>query len=220
VSKIAAIIGVVGVVLAVAGFAGPWWEIGITGSILGQTFTSRADYGMFGGTATAQGPGTSITNTTDYSSDPNTRGVFQATTGLLGAGVGLGVVSVVLAALSGTKPRFRKAAAGVGVLAFVLAMAAPLYVLAQLPAAVNQDSGSSAPQVSGFWGSKSVMIGSVSTTLTWAAAWAWYVVLVGAILFLVGGILAMRAPKGAPAAPPMEAPAQMLEMPPQTPPEI
>lgn len=211
--KLGMALGVVGIVLTIVGFVGPWWTVNISASFGGQTATSAAEFRLFGGTATATGPGFSQTNTTDYSSDPNTRSVFLVGAALSGVAVGLGVLMVGLDAMVESRPSFRRFAFLSGVLAFVLGLLAVFYVMASLPPAVNQDSEGSLTQISGFWGTSSATFFGASATVTWAAGWAWYVVLVGAIVFLIGGILSMRAPKAAPMAV-----AEAPQAPPEAPP--
>jgi len=211
-SRLGMALGVAAIALTLVGFVGPWWTVGISATVLGQTVTSNADFRLFGGTVTATGPGLSLTNTTDYSDDPNTRSVFLADAALSGLAIAFGVVFVVVAMMAGKKPSLRRVASLCGILAFLMAFLGALYVMAALPGAVNQDSGGSSTQFTGFWGTDSA-IGGFSASVVWAAGWAWYVVLVGSILFLIGGLLAMRAPKG----PPMAAPA-MIQTPPEPPP--
>jgi len=202
----------VGIILVVVGFMGPWWTITFSGSLMGQTMTGQADYQLFGGTAKFQGPGMSMTNTTDYSSEPNTRAVFQTASALSAVAIVLGILMIVLVLMASKNPSMGRLGAILGILAFLLALVAVLYVMSQLPGAVNADATPqgtmSFGEITGFWGSRSVNIMGVSVSAVWAAGWAWYVVLVGAIVFLIGGILAFLPPKPAP-APPMAAPSQM-----------
>jgi hypothetical protein len=78
--------------------------------------------------------------------------------------------------------------------------------MAQLPNAVNQDSGAGTglTTISGFWGSQSSTFFGASANVSWAAGWAWFVVLIGAVLFLVGSLGLFRSP--APAAQPPSQP--------------
>lgn len=197
------IVGSVGVVLVIVGFVGPWWTVGFASQGLPglSTDTSVTDFRLFGRTVTSNEPGGSRSNSTDYSNEPNTRAVFQVGAVLTGVAVGLGAVFVVLGAMADRKPTFRRIALVFGVLAFALALVAAVYVMAMLPGAVNRDRSSTGFQFSGFWGLWRDTFGA-TMTITWAAAWAWYAVVVGAVLFLVGAILAMRAPKAVPIAPP------------------
>jgi len=208
------VFGVVGIVLVIVGFVGPWWTVDTSASLFGQTVSSTAEFRLFGGTATVKAPGFNQTNTTDYSNEPNTRSVFLTGAALAGVAIALGVVMVVLAAMAGSRPSFRRLAAACGILAFVLALVAALYVMASLPAAVNQDSQGGPIQISGFWGTSSTTFLGATATVTWAAGWAWYVVLVGAIVFLIGGIVALVARRGTAARAPGAA-----QGPPESPPE-
>jgi len=206
-------VGVVAIVLTTVGFVGPWWNVRVSGSVLGQSFDSNADFRLFGGTATATAGSFSQTNTTDYIEDPNTRNVFLAGAALSGLAIVIGVALVALAAMADRSPTMRRGAAVFGIMAFVLSLASVLYVMSALPSAVNADTGSSGAEVSGFWGTDSIALFGSTFTMTWAAGWAWYTVLVGSILFLVAGILAFSARKAAPMARPPS-----MEKPPESPP--
>jgi hypothetical protein len=195
------VLGAIGIVLALVGFIGPWWVVNISASALGATATGTADFRLFGGTASIQTPAGSSTNTTDYHNDPNTGSVFLLASVVTAFGLVLGIGMVALAALSDSRPSFRRLAAILGILAFLVVLIGPLYVMAQLPSAANSDSGAgtSYATFSGFWGSQSTSFFTLSATITWAAGWAWYVVLIAAIVFLIGGIAMLRAPKVMPA---------------------
>jgi len=208
-SRIGAPLGVVGIVLMLVGFVGPWWTIGVSASFGGQTITSNSDFRLFGGTVTTIAPGLSRTNTTDYADDPNTRSAFLTGAAFIGLAIAFGVVFAVLAIMAYKKASSRRTAAVCGILAFVLGLVGALYVMAVLPGAVNADSA--VDTFTGFWGTDSTTFFGISANVTWTAGWAWYIVLVGSITFLIGGILAMRAPKAAPAM--MPPPAEMPPIP-------
>lgn len=213
--RLGMVLGVLGIVLVLVGFLGPWWTVGISATIGGQTFSSAADFRLFGGTATVTGPGVSQTNTTDYSTDPNTRSVFLVGAALSGLAMAFGVGLVVLGTMAASRPSYRRLASMCGIIAFALALFGTLYVMGALPGAVNQDSGADVgvPQISGFWGTSSTSILGFSASVVWAAGWAWYVVLCGAVVFLIGGIVAILRPMRAPAMP-LATPSPPLESPP------
>jgi hypothetical protein len=202
-------VGAVGIVLLIAGLVGPWWTLSLQASALGSTITSSQEFRPSGYTTTVQGPGVSTSNQTDYAGDPNMGGVF--TTGFLLSAVAIlcGVAMIGLTAMSGPRPSFHRLGAILGILAFVLALVAALYVMSALPAAATTDAGAGGPTISGFWGSQTTSVFGVSTVITWGAGWAWYLVLVAALVFLVGGVLSLRAPKAGPAAPAAESPPAM-----------
>jgi hypothetical protein len=122
---------------------------------------------------------------------PNTGGVFlvAATLTTLAALSGVGMVAVSV--MSGSRPRFRRWGILLSISAFVLALAAPIYVMAQLPGAISQDAAVANP-FPGFWGS-GTLGGADPLTVTWGAGWAWYAILVAALLFLIGSIALLRA---------------------------
>ena len=198
-SKIGMVLGVLGIVLTIAGLVGPWWTLNLQVSVLGTTVTSSQEFRPFGYTTTVQGP-VSTSNQSDYRGDPNMGGVFA--TGFLLSVVAIlcGVGMIGLVAMSGARPQFRRLGAILGVLAFILALVAAVYVMATIPAAATTDAGAGAPTFSGFWGSQTISVLGISTVITWGAGWAWYLLLVAAVVFLVGGVLSLRAPKAAPTA--------------------
>ncbi len=194
------VLGVIAVVLAIVALMGPWWVVN-SQTRLGGGFTAvgQTDYALFGRTDATQSNLSSSTNTSTYGDLPQTGSVFSLAAVLTVLGLVLGIGTVVIGALSGSNPSFRRFAMIAGILAFLVLLVAPLYVLSALPAAVNRDAGASALPYSGFWGTKSGTFGIfVSYSVTWAAGWAWYVAVVAAIIFLVASvaIAASRAPAG------------------------
>ncbi len=210
-SKLGIVIGLVAVVLVVVGLIGPWWVVDTSGQIGGLTATSHAEYSMFGRTENAQSGTTqnrtsSSTNTTAYSSLPQTGSVFGLALILTVLGLILGIGAVAIGVLPSANSSFRRFAVIAGALAFVLLLIAALYAMSSLPAAVSQDSHLSASNAySGFWGTRSSNFSlfgiTISGTVNWAGGWAWYVVLIAAILFLVAGITLVAPRKAAPMLP-------------------
>ncbi len=100
---------------------------------------------------------------------------------------------LVFAAMSGSRPRLRRWGALLGLLAFVLALVALLYVLVLLPGAATQDIGAPAILYSGFWGSGDYSFMHGGATVTWGAGWAWYALMAAAVLSLIGVIVLFRA---------------------------
>ncbi len=204
-SKLAVVIGVVAVVLAIVGMAGPWWTESFsgTGNILGipVDVNGNANYGLFGVVSTVSTPRANETNTSTYSQAPHVGSVFSLGTVLLAIGLVLGIGMVALSVMP--NPRFRRIAAVLGVVAFLFALLAPLYVMSALPDAVNADSGSTTTftTVSGFWGTKSTSLFSITTSITWGAGWGWYFPLVAAVLFLIGAVVLLAARRPAMPAP-------------------
>ncbi len=195
-SKLGVIMGVVAIVLVIVAMFAPWWVVDTSGHFGAFTATSHVEYDMFGRTETSQSNISSATNTTAYSSLPQSGSVFSLATILSVLGLILGVGMIVIGALGGTNPSLRRFAAMAGILAFVILLVASLYVMSALPAAVNQDSSLSPSNAfSGYWGTRSAsgFGGFISGTTTWAAGWGWYLPLVAAILFLIGAIIVLAA---------------------------
>ena len=199
-SKAAIIVGVVAIVLTIVGLMGPWWTLNLQATALGNTITSSYQFGPFGYTTAVQAPGISQSNQSDYRGDPNLGGVF--TTGFLLSVIAMicGIGMIGLVAMSGARPTFRRLGAIVGILGFVFALVAALYVMTGIPGAATADASGGGITISGFWGSQTISVLGISTAITWGAGWAWYLLLVAAVAFLVGGVLSLRAPKAAPTA--------------------
>ncbi len=211
-SRFGAILGVIAIVLAIVSVAAPWWSENFSGSgsFLGITIdvNGNANYGLFGVTSTVSSPRANSTNTSTYENAPHVGSVFSLASilvvlGLI-AGIGMAALSIM------PNARFKRFAALLGVVAFLLSLLAPIYVMSALPDAVNADSGSttSFTTVSGFWGTKSSSFLSISTSVTWGAGFGWYLALVAAVLFFIGALVllasrrpAMPAPQTVPAAP-------------------
>ncbi len=200
-SKLGVVLGVVAIILAVVGMAGPWWTESFSASALGITVNGNADFGLFGVTTTTATGHSNTTNSSSYNDSPHVGSVFSLGMVLLILGVVLGIGMVGLAVMP--NPRFRKFAAILGVLAFLFALLAPIYVMSALPDAVNTDSGSTSSftTVSGFWGAKSSSVFGFSASVSWGAGWDWFIPLVAAVLFLVGAIVILAARKPAMATP-------------------
>ena len=202
------VLALIGVVLAILALVGPWWVVNVDASFAGQTIKGVAEFRPFGASASLQTPAGSVTNTTDYKSSPHTGSVFLAGAALVALGIVFGALQVVVGFASKSMPRLRRIGAAMGILAFLVVLLAAVYVMASLPDAVNRDGNATAlggASVSGFWGSRSVSVLGITATVSWAASWAWYVVLVAAIVFLIGGAVAFR-PTPSPQTPPIPAP--------------
>lgn len=207
-SKFGVVLGVIAVVLAIAAIVGPWWVVDSTASFGPLSETGHADYGLFGGTSTTKGNLSSSTNTTNYADTPAIGSVFSVATILSILGLVLGIGMLVIAALPGANPSFRRFALITGGLAFIVLLVASLYVMSALPGAVNQDSGGgpTSTTFSGFWGTKSVSFFGAQATVTWAAGWGWYLALVAGIVFLVAGVVMLASRKPAMPVPQMVPP--------------
>ena len=193
-SKVAIGLGVVGIVLAIVALVGPWWTM--TASVL--VVTVSLNFGLFGASGTMPGGGAVGGS---YSTLPHVGSVFMAGAALTALGLILGVVMLLLIAMSGKKPGLRKIGAAMGIVGAIVLLVGPLYVMSALPGALSSDvfPSSSGISISGFFGG----ISAAGMSLTWGGGWGWYLAFVAAILLLIGGILALRAPKAAamPAAP-------------------
>jgi hypothetical protein len=214
-SKRVVVLGVVAVILVILALLGPWWVMNQKGSYMLTTFDDTAEFGPFHWTTTFLDsgyatflngtfgpiPNGAVTETTDYSHSLQMGSVFLAGAVLTVSGLASGVAMITLAVMSDSQPSLRKLRAVHGVLAFVLVLAAPLYVMVQLPGAANYDMpwngfyhGSISPSlVSGFWGSQSAPPNCGCATFVWQAGWAWYALVAAAVLFLICGIMLIRA---------------------------
>lgn len=102
---------------------------------------------------------------------------------------------VALAALPRKGLRRRRMAGLLGLTASILLLAAALWVMARLPAAVSQDIPKPLGPFSfyGFWGSTTVYGFDAVATFVYGAGWAWYAALVAAVLFLMAPLVLFRA---------------------------
>lgn len=197
--RLVVVMGVVAVALGMASFLGPWWVVNTQGNLLGQVdinFTS--DFQPLGGTTTTQlswvccNPNTTTVVPIDYHNASSTGPVFTAASWEATLSILSGAAMTLMAAMSGSSFYSRRLAPILGVLAFLLLLTAPLGVMLQLPGAARQDDivpGS----VAGFWGSAFVTAPHFGGTVTFGAGWAWYAALAAALLFLMAGIVLLRA---------------------------
>jgi len=222
VSKAGMGLGIVGIALVAAALAGPWWSFSMSGTVLFVSFNLTLGFGVFGGSASGNIPGgggglTSV----NYAQMPATAGVFQVGMLLAVLGVVLGILTLAMSAMAGARPNMRKVGALTGILGFVFALLAAMYVMTTLPAAIAADTQSfgGVATFSGFWGSQSVDFSGIQVTIAWGAGWGWYLLIVGGVLILVAGLASLRAPRPAPMMPaPMPGYQQGYPMPPPPPP--
>lgn len=208
-SRLGIVLGVIAVVLAIVAVIGPWWTLQAEGTLGPISMNGNDQFGLFGGTSFFQMGSTSSSNTTNYNDAPHVGSVFTIATVLLVLGLIIGIGMIVVGAMSGAKPSFRRLGGVLGILAFVVVLLGTLYVMSSLPNAVNQDSQAttSGTSVTGFWGAKTTSVGSFAqATVTWAAGWGWYVALIAAIVFLVAGVILLLARKPGMAATPQVPP--------------
>ncbi|MCI4345909.1 MAG: hypothetical protein L3K07_04065 [Thermoplasmata archaeon] len=131
--------------------------------------------------------------------------LYSVTEFLVIGGLVLGFLAGIFALMSSGKPGMRKGAMALGIIALLLALVAPITLLAAQPAAIKSDftpSGGSAPNSSGPWSS---FFGSCSTgsncgfgsgsggngTFTWGPSVGWYLSIGAFVVFLLG-ILMVR----------------------------
>lgn len=196
--------GLAAVGLALAAIVIPWWAVSLGPFCGGLSLTT--EFRLFGFGFASQGSCASnavVTiisegNATDYRGAVTVGTVFRATAAFTIGGAVSGAGMLVCAYLGDSRFRLRAWALPLGVLAFVLCLAAPLFVMALLPGAINQDSDGSS-LFAGFWGSTPAP-GSSVATLTWGPGLGWFLVLAAALLLFVASIALFRE-FGRPAAP-------------------
>ncbi len=115
---------------------------------------------------------------------------------------------VAVGAIRGSDARFRSLGTLFGILALVLMLVALLYVMGQLPVAVNLglnrvigSHGMTRISYAGFWGSLSYPVATGTEYITYGAGWAWYAGLAASALFLAGSVLLARGGAQAPTSP-------------------
>ncbi len=200
-NRLVVVLGIVGIALALASFAGPWWVVGYEGSTHFGPSSGTTTYGPFGIVSVTQArwlSGGNQTNVSDYRYAPATGAVVLTATIAVATGLVLAAVVVLVAAI-GSQARRKLtgcfglaagAATGVGLLALVVF----------LPGAVSQDNPGMVQVVpiTGFWGSGSWSMFDFSTSLTWGAGWGWYLLLAAAAVFLIAALLRLREKPPAP----------------------
>jgi len=198
-------LGILAVALAIVSFVGPWWVVRAESSGLAYPNQSVFGYGTLGTTYTQQTPSGTATYTGNYTYSPEVADVFRVQAAFTGAGALAGVGMVAVGATRRPKPRSRTMGTLFGTLAFVLTLVALLYVMLELPAAVNLASSRVIGShglirffFSGFWGSQLYTTATGTEYVTYGAGWAWYAVLGATALFLVGSVLLLRERARAP----------------------
>jgi hypothetical protein len=121
---------------------------------------------------------------------------------VLGAFI-LGILGAILAIGARSKQSWVTPAIALTIIAFLLALAAPVMYAAALPGAVTKDYQAQGVSTngSGPWSSFSGSSSSGPLSLTWGPGIGWILAIVGFVLFLIGALLLWRARKAPPAAP-------------------
>jgi hypothetical protein len=193
-NRLVVILGVVGLVLGVPAFVGPWFVVtpGVTHSMFPPFLPIPVSgYGLLQGTSIDPSGGIAMASW-NYAPIPGLASVFLVAAVLTGLGLasGAAMVFVALGSRASQWPRWRRALFGFA--AFGLMLTAALYVVVALPAIQGIPSPGWAIQ--GFWGSTYCQsYGSCHSGSSHGAGWAWYTDLVVAVLFLVTGILMFSA---------------------------
>lgn len=229
------VLALIGAIILLASVAVGWyaWSFSASGSGSGISYSSTLTETLYPGdkvvtasssTCTGSSYCSSISssqsNSTTYQKLMlnNTGNLYGAAEGLVIAGGIAGLLGAILLMVSGSKPSFRKIFLALGVIALILAIAAPMALLAAQPGAIHSDATSHGGTISGS-GPWSSFFGSCSGTAcgnntpqnssaTWGPSVGWYLSIVGFVLFLVALLMGWRAkPMAAAAAPAMPAPA-------------
>lgn len=212
---IGGLVMVIGAILLVVSLLVGWYAV--TGSIGSGAFSGTLTLTLKPGsqyTYSASAAGLSISNTCSYSGSNGTTGCVGnlAKTGqlysiveyLLIVGIIVGFLGAILAMMSGG--RRKGAVMGLAVIALLVAIVAPMVLLAAQPGAIKSDLGSS----SGGFGSnntgpQSSFFGS-SNGFTWGPSTGWYLSIGAFVLFLIGMLLSGRGTEAAAPAPMSPAP--------------
>ncbi len=188
-NKAATAITCAATLLAIVSFVGPWWVLNSQNLGIMQ-WSGTVTFGPLGRTIW---PWYGGTNVSGYGGLPNTGTVFAVGTLLTALGGLAGAATAVAASVPAGASLFRRWGARLGISAFLLLTAAPLYVMAALPTALVQDRAVPIPQPFGFWGS-----GTMGGTplyhvhYAWGAGWGWYVAVAAALLLFIGTVLVVR----------------------------
>jgi hypothetical protein len=199
-NRLVVILGVVGIALSVVAFLGPWWSVQSTGFSHAGYCNEAANWGPFGFTTT-NAMCSNEQSTFNYSQWPHTAFVFLVGSVLSASSLSFGAVFLLSTVLPGGRVWLRKTGSLWGAAAGIASLIAAVYLAASLPGAVTDDTpqGLRLITFSGFWGSGSGGMMDMDVSATWGAGWAWYAVVIAAVLFLVAAVLLFRArPTSAP----------------------
>ncbi len=186
---------IVAITLGLLAFVGPWW----VDSAIQTAPIATWEFGPIGVTYTVpaypsppKGTYLNVTGQQNYSVYPQMGSVFFVGAVLVAAGVTSGVGTTAYALVSTANRRVRRLGTALGVLATLLMLAGTLEITLFLPGAANHDGFSGSLQ--SFWGSAPATSRQWGDYMeVWGAGWAWYVVLVAAVLFLIAGLILFRA---------------------------
>lgn len=219
-----AVIVLVGAVLLIAALFMAWYEVQVKESAGGATVTGT--YHTYPGLPSTNGTvqttfscsglpagySCPATNTTSYSkADLNSTGqLAEIGFFLLIGGFVLGLLGAVIGFASGRKAGRAGAAAALGVVAMILAVAAFGLFAVMLPGAIGNDS----PNHQGFDGPWSSFIGSGNSTYysapggtaSWGPAVGWYLTIGAFVVLLIGVIVLARSRREPPEPTPVSVP--------------
>jgi hypothetical protein len=224
---IAGVILFIGAILLVVAVVTPWYSYERSGAGASVTQNSYADLPSTNGSiqysCSGLPTGASCPSQTSYSDRNlnNTGAVAETGFFMLIAGIVLGFIGAILGVVSRGNSRWTTPAIALGVIALVLAIAAPGLFAASLPGAIAKDTPnhpSNGPW-STFYGSNSTTVPLIgSETITWGPAIGWYLSIAGFAFFLVGVVLLARYRKELPepSTPPSSMTPEATAVPPPT----
>lgn len=220
---------IIGAILLVVSLLVGWYVYNVSASASGETESGTQTYNLGSSyTQSVSGPLTgSHTTTCPYSGNStcpdlkNTSALYADIQYVVIGGIVLGFLGGILALMGGSRPGMRKAGIALGIIALLLAIAAPMTLLAVQPGTVKSDEGMS--YVSNGSGPDHSFFGSCSNsacpnvfgappgvtyTSNWGPGAGWYLSVVGFVILLVG-VLMSRGGKEPAAAPAASTPAPM-----------
>lgn len=129
---------------------------------------------------------------TGYDGYPALHDTFGLTSDLAFGALALSVATLIFLLVSAIRPRWATTTLLTGVIGSLLQLAAPLYLFAALPGAMNASGDSS---VTSFFGSATSpgFFGFGAATYTWGGGSGWYLALVVFVLFLASTAIAVSA---------------------------
>jgi hypothetical protein len=188
----------VGTLMLLVGLFLAWYSITESGSTISDTISFSPD-----GQVSVNGGGISASASYATAHLNTTGGLYTIVEGLLVVGVLVAGIGGALAVATVWRPGLRTAAVVLGAVALVFAIAGPIVLLVDQPAALNSDftsqngygafGGGSASGVSSPTNS---FIGSASAngnSLAWGPTIGWYLAIVAGALCLVGAIVTLTA---------------------------
>jgi hypothetical protein len=214
---------IIGLVLILIAFFGPWYTISMSGAVMGYDSDSTVNFHLTDMTTHSEVMGQTVDMSQSYdelrdsAEDPSAYDVY-------GHIVYIAIIAIIFAVLGligmlllffKNQNNMRMLGVLFGILTFILALIAVAYFMISPPTQTSSEYGDV-----GFWFSETLF----GLNMTGGPAYGWYLMLIGGIFTLISALFIIKKPasKPIPQTPPMQPPQQMppQKMPPQRPPQV